>query len=98
MTATITPKSGMFELARTDPGLRRRDYELTLWHYLKALSQRAFDYSVFAENSDANLDSLRTLMRLTSVFSKLRLNRLAHLCLRADRQTRAASAKGSIEK
>lgn len=62
MTATITPKNGALSLARTDPESRRRDYELALCHYLKALSRGAFDQLVFAENSDANLDSLRTLV------------------------------------
>jgi hypothetical protein len=63
MTATITPKSGAFSLARTDPELRRRDYELALRHYLNALSLGAFDRLLFAENSDSNLDSLSALVR-----------------------------------
>jgi hypothetical protein len=61
MTATITPKSDAFSLARTDPELRRRDYELALRHYLKILSAGSFDLLVFAENSDTNLASLRAL-------------------------------------
>jgi hypothetical protein len=59
MTATITPKTGAFSLARTDPESRRRDYELALRHYLKVLSRGAFDLLLFAENSNADLDWLR---------------------------------------
>jgi hypothetical protein len=62
MTATITPKSDSFSLARTDPDLRRRDYELSLQYYLDALLRGSFDQLVFAENSGANLDSLRALV------------------------------------
>jgi hypothetical protein len=67
MTATITPKSDAFLLARTDPELRRRDYELALRHYLKALSRGVFDQLLFAENSGANLDALHALVRETGL-------------------------------
>ena len=63
MTATITPKSGAFLLARTDPELRRRDYEKALCHYLRPVSAGIFDLLVFAENSDSDLGSLRTLVQ-----------------------------------
>jgi hypothetical protein len=62
MTATITPPNGARSLARTDPDLRRRDYERALEHYLDSLSLGTFDQLVFAENSDGNLESLRTLV------------------------------------
>jgi hypothetical protein len=48
--------------ARADPEVRRRDYELALRHYLKALSGGAFDLLVFAENSDSDLGTLRAIV------------------------------------
>ena len=71
LTATITPKSDAFSLARTDPDLRRRDYELALLHYLDALSRGAFDQLVFAENSATNLDSLRALVKKSGLENRV---------------------------
>jgi hypothetical protein len=62
MTATITPKSDAFGLARANPELRRRDYELALRYYLNELSSGSFEQLVFAENSDTNLGWLRALV------------------------------------
>ena len=71
MTATITPKSGAFLLARTDPELRRRDYEKALCHYLRPVSAGIFDLLVLAENSDSDLGSLRTLVQEARLTEKV---------------------------
>jgi hypothetical protein len=71
MTATITPKSGAFLLARTDPESRRRDYEKALRHYLEPLSAGVFDLLVFAENSDSDLGSLKALVQKGGLSEKV---------------------------
>jgi hypothetical protein len=71
MTATITPKSDAFLLARADPALRRGDYETALRHYLKPLSAGIFDMLIFAENSDSDLASLQTLVQETRLTDKV---------------------------
>jgi len=60
LTATITPPSGVPLLARTDPALRRGDYEKALASYLPLLGN-ALDGIVFGENSGSDLSSLRLL-------------------------------------
>jgi hypothetical protein len=61
MTATIAPKSNASNLARTDPDMRRCDYEQALRFYLQELADGAYDQLVFAENSDSDLGTLRAL-------------------------------------
>jgi hypothetical protein len=60
LTATVTPPRGSPLLARTDPAVRRRDYEAALAFYLKLLGG-CLDYIVFAENSNSDISSLRVL-------------------------------------
>ena len=60
MTATITPRSGVPNLARTDPKIRLQDYEKSLRFYLPLLNQ-GVDSIVFAENSNSDVSSLRNI-------------------------------------
>jgi hypothetical protein len=62
LTATITPPGGVPLLRRTDPVQRRADYEQALQFYL-SLVGGPVDTVVFAENSNADISSLRTLVR-----------------------------------
>jgi len=54
MTATITPRSGVPNLARTDPQKRLQHYENSLKFYLPLLNQ-GVDSIVFAENSNSDV-------------------------------------------
>jgi len=60
LTATITPRTGVPNLKRTDPTLRLRDYEQALKFYLSKLNQ-CCDAIVFAENSNSDVSSLKKL-------------------------------------
>jgi hypothetical protein len=60
LTATITPPGGVPLLARTDPALRRQDYETALAFYLTLLGG-GVDHIVFAENSNSDVSTLRAL-------------------------------------
>lgn len=60
MTATIAPPASMPNTARSDPALRRADYETALRHYL-SLPKGAPDAIVFAENSGVDLSGLETI-------------------------------------
>ena len=60
MTATITPRAGVPNLARTDPKVRLQDYENALKFYLPLLDQ-GVDSIVFAENSNSDISSLRNI-------------------------------------
>ena len=60
MTATITPRSGVPNLARTDPKIRLQDYEKALKFYLPLLNQ-GVESIVFAENSNSDISSLQSI-------------------------------------
>jgi len=60
MTATIIPKRGVPNLVRTDPDVRRRDYEEAFRFYASLLGT-SLDFIIFAENSGADLGSLERL-------------------------------------
>jgi hypothetical protein len=60
LTATITPKSGVPNLQRTNPLVRLQDYERALKFYLPFVNQY-IDSIVFAENSNSDVSSLRNL-------------------------------------
>jgi len=60
LTATVTPKLGSLDLKRADPKLRLRDYENALPFYLHMLDD-CVDGIVFAENSNSNIDTLKTM-------------------------------------
>ncbi|PZV18481.1 MAG: hypothetical protein DCF22_01810 [Leptolyngbya sp.] len=62
LTATITPKSGVPNLKRTDPALRLKDYEQAFKFYLSKLNQ-CCDAIVFAENSNSEISSLEKLVK-----------------------------------
>jgi hypothetical protein len=62
LTATITPKTGVPNLKRTDPALRLEDYKIALEFYLNQLKHNAFDGIVFAENSNSDVSSLKALV------------------------------------
>ena len=62
MTATITPRSGVPNLKRTDANLRLQDYEKALKFYLSLLN-RGCDGIIFAENSDSDVSSLRNIVQ-----------------------------------
>lgn len=61
LTATILPMPGLPALARTDPALRLQDYAHALTFYLSQLKIGAIDRIVFAENSNADISSLKAL-------------------------------------
>lgn len=60
LTATVRPPAGARALARTDPAQRLGDYARALRFYLQHVG-RTFEAVVFAENSGADLGSLRRL-------------------------------------
>jgi len=61
LTATITPKTGVPNLKRTDPEKRLQDYKAALSFYLNTLN-KSTDGIVFAENSNSDLSSLKELV------------------------------------
>ena len=61
LTATITPLAGIPLLARTDPKLRLQDYKTALSFYINQLGS-CFDAIIFAENSNSDISSLRSLV------------------------------------
>lgn len=62
LTATITPKTGVPNLKRTDPALRLKDYENAFKFYLSLINQ-CCDAIVFAENSNSDISSLEKLAK-----------------------------------
>jgi hypothetical protein len=58
LSATIQPPAGMPVLTRTDPSLRLNDYIQSIDFYVQFLG-KCFDAIVLAENSEADLTSLR---------------------------------------
>ncbi|MGL5061834.1 MAG: hypothetical protein ACRC62_17835 [Microcoleus sp.] len=60
ITATITPRPGVPNLARADPKIRLQDYEKSLKFYLLLLNH-GVDSIVFAENSNSDISSLRNI-------------------------------------
>ncbi len=62
LTATITPKSGVPNLKRTDPKIRLQDYKIALEFYLSGINKWC-DAIVFAENSDSDVSELRELVK-----------------------------------
>jgi hypothetical protein len=61
LTATITPKSGVPNLKRTDPSVRLQDYKKALEFYLSKIN-KCCDGIVFAENSDSDVSELKQLV------------------------------------
>jgi hypothetical protein len=70
MTATVTPPAGAPGLMRVDPQLRLRDYQEALSHYLGFIG-RELDAIVFAENSRADVSSLRAIAKRSGHGSKV---------------------------
>ncbi len=64
MTATVTPPAGAPGLTRVDPKVRLEDYRTALLHYLGLIGTE-LDAIVFAENSNADLSSLRDSVALS---------------------------------
>jgi len=62
LTATVQPMEGLPDLARTDPSVRLQDYKSTLHAYLSLLRTGLVTHIVFAENSGADLTSLKTMV------------------------------------
>jgi hypothetical protein len=61
LTATITPKSGVPNLRRTDPVVRLQDYQRALEFYLTQVNQ-CCDGIIFAENSNSDVSALKNLV------------------------------------
>jgi hypothetical protein len=60
LTATIRPMADNYSTSRSDPGIRRKDYEQALRFYL-GLGKGVIDGILFCENSDADLASLEAI-------------------------------------
>lgn len=60
LTATIRPGADFYSPIRSDPDVRRRDYEQALRFYL-GLGKDVLDGILFCENSDADLSSLKAI-------------------------------------
>ena len=61
LTATITPKSGVPNLKRTDPQQRLQDYAKALRFYLSHVG-KSCDGIVFVENSNSDITQLQALV------------------------------------
>jgi hypothetical protein len=61
LTATVQPPPNAKNLARADPKVRMQDYLEAFAFYLSQLRAGVIDGIVFCDNSDANLDELRTM-------------------------------------
>ena len=66
MTATITPPDGVPFLARTDPQARLKDYEESLKFYTSLIG-KGVDAIVFAENSNSDVSTLRTIVKQAGI-------------------------------
>lgn len=62
LTATIVPTARGNVTRRSEPAIRRTDYENTLRFYLN-LSNNTFDQIIFCENSGADLTSLKLIVK-----------------------------------
>jgi hypothetical protein len=60
LTATIRPMADNYSTSRSDPDIRRKDYEQALRFYL-GLGKGVIDGILFCENSDAELSSLKAI-------------------------------------
>lgn len=61
LTATITPKSGVPNLKRTNPQKRLQDYAEALRFYLSHVN-KSCDGIVFVENSNSDISQLKTIV------------------------------------
>lgn len=61
LTATITPKTGVPNLRRTDPKIRLQDYKKALEFYLSKVNKCCHGI-VFAENSNSDISELKNLV------------------------------------
>ena len=62
LTATVVPPSDATNLARVDPALRLADYAQALRLYVRYLERSVISGIVFAENSQADISSLKELV------------------------------------
>jgi hypothetical protein len=62
LTATITPPVNAVQLSRVDPSLRLQDYTTSLGFYLEQLKKGVVSGLIFAENSNSDIQSLRSLV------------------------------------
>lgn len=60
LTATVTPKSGVPNLKRTNPAVRLQDYKIALEYYLSVINYGC-EGIIFAENSNSDLSALKDL-------------------------------------
>lgn len=70
LTATITPKSGVPNLKRTDPEQRRQDYLGALEFYLDAVG-KSCEGIVFVENSNSDVTTLQQLVASKGLTEKV---------------------------
>ncbi len=61
LTATVTPRSGIPNFLRADSKVRVTDYAQGLKFYLSLMNQ-SVDYCIFAENSNADISTLKDLV------------------------------------
>jgi len=58
LTATITPKTGVPNLRRSDPALRLQDYSKSLEFYITLLDANV-DFIIFCDNSSSDISTLK---------------------------------------